>query len=355
MRRVTFTGGSLVEPLRGVGAETPDTAAYLNQRYFTFARTLAFPESTEAGEWRRWRVRLRRALRRTLCLDQLGVVPTPRPLVLETVQCEGYRREKLAYETLPGSWVSAYLLIPDGGGKKPAVLCPHGHVADGKGNVVGLTPPLGVAYAHEFARRGLVALAPDNAGMGERDAGEGQKVFPSTSGCQLVWSRLNQMGLDLTGFRVFELMAGLNLLACHPEVDGAHLGCAGLSGGCWLSQVLTALDRRIKAVILSGYFTTFVQTAWHGHCICHHPFGIGRFCDMPDLSALIAPRPQFVESGIEDSYYPHEPAYSLTQRAYRLLGAETHLRLHRYPGGHMFNGEQSIPWMVEQLTGSMHP
>jgi dienelactone hydrolase len=209
--------------------------------------------------------------------------------------------------------------------------------------VVGLTPPLGVAYAHEFARRGMVALAPDNAGMGERDAGS------PVGGCFLVWARLNGMGLDLTGFRIFELMAGVNLLARHPGVEASRIGCAGLSGGCWLSQVLAALDRRITAVILSGFFTTFTQTTWHGHCICHHPFGIGLLCDLPDIAALIAPRPLFVESGIDDTSYPHEPAYTLTQRAYALQGVEDRLRLYRYPGGHMFNGEESIPWMIEQL------
>ena len=39
-------------------------------------------------------------------------------------------------------------------------------------------------------------------------------------------------------------------------------------------------------------------------------------CDLPDLSTLIAPRPQFVESGISDTPYPHEPAYSMTLKAY---------------------------------------
>ena len=41
----------------------------------------------------------------------------------------------------------------------------------------------------------------------------------------------------------------------------------------------------------------------------------------------------------------------MTQRAYELLDAGDRLHLHRYEGGHMFNGEQSIPWMVEQLGG----
>ena len=136
-------------------------------------------------------------------------------------------------------------------------------------------------------------------------------------------------------------MAGIKLLCDRPEVDARRLGCAGLSGGCWLSQVVTVLDHRIRAVILRGFFTTFAQTIWHGHCICHHPHGIGAICDMPDISALIAPRPQFIESGIDDTNYPHQPAFSLTQIAYELLSATDRLGLDRYDGGHLFRGAKN--------------
>ena len=80
-----------------------------------------------------------------------------------------------------------------------------------------------------------------------------------------------------------------------------------------------------------------------------YPYGIGKICEMTDIAALIAPRPLFVESGKQDHSYPVEPAFSLTQKAYRLLGAEKNLGLDSYEGGHMFRGVESILWMVEQL------
>ena len=356
MKRVTATHLPRIEPRYPSGlGEHPSTLRYLNNRYFDFERALPYPHTSDAETWRSWRRRLRRALRKTLALHTLAPVPTPELIVLETVECDGYRRHKIAYETLPGNWVRAYLLVPIGGAeRRQAVLCPHGHV-DGQSRAVAdpeqaVVANLGVAYAHELAARGLVALAPENAGMGERGPGPEHELDSDTRPCQALWFRLNHMGLDLTGLRVFDLMAGLSLLAAQPEVDPRRIGCAGLSGGCWLSQVLTALDRRVRAVVLSGFFTTFAQTIWHGHCICHHPFGIGRLCDLPDISALIAPRPQFVESGISDTPYPHQPAFDMVQEAYTLLGARDQLRIHRYDGGHMFHGGESIPWMVRQLS-----
>ena len=352
MQRVTQTDHPFIEQRHPLGVqEPPSTLRYLNDRYFDFDRALAYPRTSDPEAWRSWRRRLRRALRTTLALPQLGKVPTPEPVILETVECDGYHRHKLAYQTLPGNWVRAYLLVPlEGPRRKPAVLCPHGHFESASRSVADPDQAkVGVAYGHEFARRGLVALAPENAGMGERGVGPEHLQPPGLGPCQALWHRLNHMGLDLTGLRVFDLMAGLNLLAARDDVDPRRIGCAGLSGGCWLSQVLTALDRRVKAVVLSGFFTTFVQTVWHMHCICHHPFGIGRLCDMPDISALIAPRPQFVESGIEDTNVPYQPAFAMVQEAYTLLGVPERLGVHRYARGHLFHGGESIPWMVRQL------
>jgi len=349
MKRTTDRAFPLIEDLDPPHPARPHTSSWLNQRYHHFERRLAYPQTDDPQAWRRWRRNLRQALRRTLKLPALGPVPTPEVEVLEECPCDGYRRLKIAYETLPGNWISAYLLLPPGDRPKPAVLCPHGHVQGGKQGVVDPDIAPGLAYGHALARQGCVVLAPDNAGMGERDGHTPLSDQPG--GCMLAWARLNHFGLDLTGLRVFDLMAGIHLLCDRPEVDARRLGCAGLSGGCWLAQVVTALDRRIRAVILSGFFTTFAQTVWHGHCICHHPHGIGAICDMPDISALIAPRPQFVESGIDDTNYPHQPAFSLTQRAYEFLGAADRLGLDRYAGGHLFRGEESIPWLVNHLRG----
>lgn len=354
MRRVTHSGEPRIEASGVLGLhESASTLRYVNARYFEFERKLSYPQTSGAGAWKHWRQGMRRMMRQTFKLDALGDVPTPRPQVLETSQQEGYQRHKIAYETLPGNWVRAYLLVPDGGPqRKPAVICPHGHVP-GLKQAVAIADPeskFGVAYAHEFARRGLIALAPDNAGQGERAPGpEHEHTAPSP--CFQLWCRLNHMGLDLTGLRVFDLLAGLNMLQARDDVRPNRIGAAGLSGGCWLSQVLTAMDRRIRAVILSGFFTTFPQTVWHGHCICHHPLGIGRFCDMPDISALIAPRPQFVESGTQDRKYPFQPAFEMTRRAYELLGRPQRIDAHRYEGGHLFHGGKSIPWMQRQLGG----
>ena len=121
MRRVTHSGQPLIEPRHPLGShELPSTLRYLNDRYFDFERALPYPQTGDPAAWRSWRGRLRRALRRTLALPRLGPVPCPQPVVLETVECDGYARYKLAYQTLPGNWARAYLLVPTGEPASPA-------------------------------------------------------------------------------------------------------------------------------------------------------------------------------------------------------------------------------------------
>ena len=57
-----------------------------------------------------------------------------------------------------------------------------------------------------------------------------------------------------------------------------------------------------------------------------------------------------MESGDADAGYPYQPAFDMVREAYTLLGAREHLAVHRYTGGHMFHGGESIPWMVRQLS-----
>ena len=155
--------------------------------------------------------------------------------------------------------------------------------------------------------------------------------------------------MDLTGYRVYDLIRSVDYLQSLPEVDAQRIGIAGLSGGCWLALVTTALDDRIKAAVLSGYFTTFAQTSWVGHCVCHHPKGIGLVCEMPDIAGLITPRPIFIEWGREDIERPVHPAYEMAQKIYEVAGAGDRIRLHEFDGPHLFCGDQSLPWISDVL------
>lgn len=316
------------------------SAEILDKDFKAHRPRLSFQGKTRE-EWTHWRRQLIKELQNVFG----PMPPMGEPVNARVLSCQDfdeYTQYKVVYETRPGVPVPAYLLIPKGSsGKNPAVLCVHGHVPGGKEAVVVGGHPFGIPYGAHLAKMGLVTLCPDNAGMGERSHPQGS--------CDLLWRRLNYLGMDLTGYRVYDLIRSVDYLQSRPEVDEHCIGMAGLSGGCWLSLVATALDCRIQAAVLSGYFTTFAQTSWVGHCICHHPKGIGLICEMPDIAGLIAPRPIFIEWGKEDVERPVHPAFERTQRIYEVAGAPDHIVLHEFDGPHLFCGDRSLPWLLGVL------
>ncbi len=74
----------------------------------------------------------------------------------------GYRIEKLMFESRPRLYVTANLYVPVGAGRRPAILGPLGHSANGKA-----WPSYQRLFAN-LARKGYVVLAYDPFGQGER-------------------------------------------------------------------------------------------------------------------------------------------------------------------------------------------
>ena len=323
-------------------SEIQFSSAELLDRYFADHKPRLSFDGDTVDAWRDWRTQLLPQLR-----EQLRPFPDEAfPLNPRIVSTEVYDRctiHKVVYHSRAEVAIPAYLSIPKGvAAKTPAVLCIHGHVPGGKESVISGNGEFGSPYGRDLAEQGVITLCPDNAGMGERGHPSG--------GCDFLWRRLNYLGYDLTGYRVYDLMRGVDYLQSLPEVDEGRIGIAGLSGGCWLGIVHAALDERVRAAVLSGYFTTFAQTSWFGHCICHHPKGIGELCEMPDIAGLIAPRPIFVEWGTEDVSRPVHPAFEIAQRIYRAANADDQITLQEFEAGHLFSGEQSLPWLVQTLS-----
>ncbi len=111
---------------------------------------------------------LRAGIRARL-LSHLGGLPTEKtPLnarIVETIPLDGYRVEKLVFESQPGLYVTAVLYLPSTpAGRKPAVLLACGHSPEGKAfrnyQEIG----------SELARRGYVVLCWDPGGQGESAA-----------------------------------------------------------------------------------------------------------------------------------------------------------------------------------------
>ena len=160
--------------------------------------------------------------------------PAPKVTVTGTIQMDGYRIEKLYYESLPGLYVAANLYIPDQiTSATAAIMYVCGHTRTQK--VSYQTHP------HKFAKLGFVCLIPETIQYGEV---EGEHWGCYANG----WFNWYSKGYTPAGVEVWNAIRGLDLLAAMPEVDAEKMGTTGISGGGAISWFLGAVDPRVKAV-----------------------------------------------------------------------------------------------------------
>lgn len=171
------------------------------------------------------------------------------PRITGTIQRNGYRIEKLIFESMPQIYVTANLYIPTTGKAPfPAILAPLGHDANGKA---------AMRYQYTFqnlARKGYVVLTWDPFGQGERI----QYLKPGTNETRFhaISMEHTQAGRPMVLFgETFALylawdgIRGLDYLLTRPEVDSGRIGCTGQSGGGTMTMFLVALEPRIHAAV----------------------------------------------------------------------------------------------------------
>ncbi|HVT42254.1 MAG TPA: alpha/beta hydrolase family protein [Acidimicrobiales bacterium] len=289
--------------------------------------------------------------------ELLGPEPAPVPLDFETldsVDCDGYRRDKVVFDVEDAMSVPAYLLVPDARRDAPpgaAVLACHGH-GPGKSQVVGLehTDMPNADYGLHLVERGYVVLAPDLRCFGERldwnpddhYACDTNLVHAAMAG----WNPLTQ--------NIWDLRRCLDVLEQHPLVDPTRLGMVGISYGGTATLFTAALDARIAACVVSGYFSSWAVSHKMPWNMCGSQILTGMLgrLEHEDLGALVAPRPMLVESGTGDDLFPVATATESVRRVrlvYDALGAGDRLAHDVFAGGHQWHGAVALPFLDRWL------
>jgi pimeloyl-ACP methyl ester carboxylesterase len=276
--------------------------------------------------------------------QMLGPLPERVPLdleTLETTECEGYRREKIVFDTEETMSVPAYLLVPDGRHSAgPAVLAVHGH-GPGKSHAVGLeeTETPGGDYARQLALRGYLVLAPDLRCFGERLDWNP----PDHYACDTNLVHAVMEGVSPLAQNMWDMSRALDVLESHPLVDPARIAVAGLSYGGTISLFLAAWDERVAAAVVSGYFSSWAESHKMPWNMCGSQVlpGMLGCIEHVDLAALVAPRGLFVESGNADDLFPAAVASAEMEKLrllYSALGASDALGHEVFEGGHRWHG-----------------
>jgi len=313
----------------------------------------------------KWQVETRQALARAIGLYTMETPPL-RPQKVEEMDKEDYVREKILLRISKHCLMPVYMLLPKQALRPlPVVLAFHGHGYGAK-DIVGLwedgqerdTPD---GYQKDFAvalcKTGLAVAAPEIACFGERESdfsylntGIGQPV-PTT--CTHAAMLAFHLGISVMGLRVYDTMRLVEYLETRKDVDGKRLGAMGISGGGMLAFFSTCLDTRIRACVVSGYYSTFKDSILAmDHCACNYVPGLAQFGEMYDLVGLIAPRPILVEAGSHDPISPLKAVKKSVSKAktiYEIFGVRQHVQADYFEGRHQISGQRAYEFLRANL------
>jgi len=281
---------------------------------------------------------------------------------------DGYRIERLIFQSRPDVWVTANCYVPDAphpageevrgekvanrergqqkGRKLPAVLVVHGHWKMARRDPVVQARCLGLV------KLGFIVLAVDAFGAGERFTQPDPGTYPGA----LYGSTLWPSGQTLLGMQVYDNHRAVDYLLTRREVDADRIGITGASGGGNQTMYAGALDERLKAVVpvcSVGTYQSYLRAAC---CVCEVLPGALRFTEEGDVLGLVAPRALLVINASRDAvqFSPAEAEKSVARarQIYKTFGADDHLDHRVFDSAHDYNQpmrEAMYGWMTHWL------
>jgi cephalosporin-C deacetylase-like acetyl esterase len=350
----------LPEIINGVKAADMMNNYLLNEAQKQFTKWKADYEQRKTPEQiAEYQKRLRKKF-----IEAIGPFPRRTPLkarITGEIHRNGYKVEKIIFESQPKHFVSATLFLPDSRKYKlpyPGVLVPCGHSRNGKASEAYQT--MGAL----LALNGMVGLVFDPIDQGERS--QMLSVFPQLQGTRAhtmlgVGSIL--LGRNTAWFEIWDGMRAIDYLQSRPEVDPRRIGCTGNSGGGTQTSYLMSLDDRIIAASPSCYITSFerlLKTIGPQDAE-QNIFGqIGFGMDHADYLMVRAPKPTLICAATKDFFDIQGvwDSFRYAKRLYTRMGFAERIDLLENDATHNYNKTQRqgvVRWMSRWLLNKDKP
>jgi cephalosporin-C deacetylase-like acetyl esterase len=270
---------------------------------------------------------------------------------------DGYRVEKLIYESMPGYFVTAALFIPNKiRGKAPAILNAIGHSTQSFRRDI---------YQHviiNLVKKGFIVLTYDQIGQGERlqyyDVEIGESRFGSTTEHSYPGAQCFISGYSPAKYFIWDGIRGIDYLLTRKEVDPERIGMTGLSGGGTSTAFIAAIDDRILAAAPTCFITNYEyifkspgpQDAEQN---IYHFLSEG--LDHADLIELRAPKPTLIAANTRDffSIQGARETFQEAKIAYSAFGKKDFLQITEADHVHGFtkkNNEATYAFFQEFLN-----
>ncbi|HEV3262661.1 MAG TPA: hypothetical protein VG013_37825 [Gemmataceae bacterium] len=298
-----------------------------------------FPMVPPSGK-EAWKARRKELREQVLVANGLWPMPErPRlhPVIHGKIDRDGYTIEKVFFASYPGHYVSGNLYRPKGKtGKLPAVLCPHGHWANGRfcdqGRDVaeaqlkqGAEKTIEGGRFHlqarcaQLARMGCVVFHYDMVGVADSKQLEHRVGFTDAEAEVRLQSFM--------GLQTFNSIRALDFLVGLPDVDPKRVGVTGASGGGTQTFILCAIDDR-PAV---AFPAVMVSTAMQGGCVCENCSYLRQDTGNIELAALFAPKPLAMTGADDWTKEIETKGLPELKALYKMYGAEDRVMAKCFP------------------------
>ncbi len=317
------------------------------------------PSATKA-EWDQRADYVRRQL-----LVACGLWPMPaRPAINATVhgkiERDDYTVEKVSFESHPGLYVTGSLYRPlKTSGKRPGVLCPHGHWANGRFHdhgeakvkqelelkaeqfEVGGRHPLQARCVH-LARMGCVVFLYDMLGYADNTMlsfdlihrfGKQRPEMSSPERWGLFSAQSELRLLNALGLQTWNSIRALDWLETLDDVDPQRIAVTGASGGGTQTFMLGAVDPRPVAF----FPAVMVSTSMQGGCTCENATYLRIGTGNIEFAAMLAPRTVGLSGANDWTREIETKGLPELQKHFAMLGVPDRLSCKYFPFEHNYN------------------
>jgi len=288
---------------------TPDPCELCQGNYLTPAEAKAqladfSSEYSNRQEWEKRAARIRKGILSGADLLYPPAKCPLKPVIRDRRVYSSYTVENVAFESLPGFYVTGNLYRPTAERDSyAAVLCPHGHFPEPNGG--GRFRPDQQIRCATLARMGAIVFSWDMVGWGES-------------------TQCKHTDAGVLALQLWNSIRAVDFVSSLEGVDPKKIGITAASGGATQAILLGAVDPRVDVSVP----VVMVSAHFFGGCDCESglPIHKGPYhqTNNAEIAALFAPRPQLIISeGTDWTRYTPEVEFPYIRGVYKLYGASS--------------------------------
>ncbi len=312
-------------------------------------RTCEIEKLQSEDDWMRRQKEVREKL-----MVSIGGFPQKTPLnpkITGIIRQDGFRIEKVVFESFPGFYVTGCLYIPEKlRAKAPAILNVIGHEQE------SFRSDLCQVVIYNLVKKGMIVFAIDPPGQGEHVQNYDEKIGFSSVGYSVIEHCYFGNQCFLTGYScakyfIWDGIRAIDYLISRKEVDPERIGVTGFSGGGTVTSYLGALDERVKVSVPCSWSVSnekLLETkgAQDAESILYHSLKDG--ITFEDLLEVRAPLPTLLTFVSRDEYLCLQgarEAYDEARKTYKAFGMEQNLR---------FIEDDSKHWLTPKIRYAIY-